>query len=844
LAAGAARAAAGELARLTAEEERAAAALAKAEAWLLAHGELSPLASQWERWKRELDRLTAAWYRLRELEGSRPACEARRAAGRAAEQQAREARDRSEASLAAARGALAAAEAEASAWPAGDLRAQRSRWDSRREGLREVATAAQEASETLAEERDARSAAEKASAARRAAEDQGRDALVRAVQVRVALGEADHALAQVRLALDLSSHRAELREGESCPLCGATSHPWTAEGSPVAELVFSQQGRVEALRAELTGLERLEAASRQKATAAAAALEAESARSTALSSRLAALQELWETGRRELPDLALPADVTDPSAGDRASAGLREAGERLRELQAAEERAEELARAVTREQKTLDTAREALERDEKACFRAAQETAAAEQALQELERRREVEAEACRGHLTEVAPAFDGWDGWRPSLEADPAAFARACGERVIAWNAHAAERDGSLERLAALRPGVEGARTLSAERSAQAEGKAEEEAEKARTLEALRAERSSLLGGRPTGQAEAELNAATRGAAEGREQARAVLERAQQALAATSASREAGEAALAGREAERETAARALVRALADAGLDVETLRARLTRDEAWVADLRSRLDTVAKAAEATRAVHRERLAQRQRHEETGRPDLSAEQAAEAAGAAEASAAGTEEERYRCRLALDQDDAERGRVEELIPRIEAQRRTADLWRGLCDLIGSADGKRFRVFAQSLTLDALLGHANEHLCDLAPRYRLERVPGHDLELQVVDQDMGDEVRAVASLSGGESFLVSMALALGLSSLSSRTAAVGSLFVDEGFGSLDPDTLEVALAALDSLQASGRKVGLISHVPGLAERIGARVQVVPLGGGRSRVEVLG
>jgi exonuclease SbcC len=104
--------------------------------------------------------------------------------------------------------------------------------------------------------------------------------------------------------------------------------------------------------------------------------------------------------------------------------------------------------------------------------------------------------------------------------------------------------------------------------------------------------------------------------------------------------------------------------------------------------------------------------------------------------------------------------------------------------------------------------------------------------------------MGDEVRGVASLSGGESFLVSMALALGLSSLSSRTAAVGSLFVDEGFGSLDPDTLEVALAALDSLQASGRKVGLISHVPGLAERIGARVQVVPLGGGRSRVEVLG
>jgi exonuclease SbcC len=111
-----------------------------------------------------------------------------------------------------------------------------------------------------------------------------------------------------------------------------------------------------------------------------------------------------------------------------------------------------------------------------------------------------------------------------------------------------------------------------------------------------------------------------------------------------------------------------------------------------------------------------------------------------------------------------------------------------------------------------------------------------------LDLQVVDQDMGDEMRGLSSLSGGESFLVSLALALGLASLSSETTQVETLFIDEGFGTLDPETLEVALATLDALQATGRQVGIISHVSGMAERIGAQVRVVKQGGGRSRLVV--
>ena len=110
----------------------------------------------------------------------------------------------------------------------------------------------------------------------------------------------------------------------------------------------------------------------------------------------------------------------------------------------------------------------------------------------------------------------------------------------------------------------------------------------------------------------------------------------------------------------------------------------------------------------------------------------------------------------------------------------------------------------------------------------------------DLALQVVDLDMGDEVRSVDSLSGGESFLVSLALALALSSLSSRQTQVESLFIDEGFGTLDPDSLDLALSSLDSLQAAGRQIGVISHVQTLVERIGVQIRVEALGGGESRV----
>ncbi|HEY5927812.1 MAG TPA: SbcC/MukB-like Walker B domain-containing protein, partial [Kofleriaceae bacterium] len=190
--------------------------------------------------------------------------------------------------------------------------------------------------------------------------------------------------------------------------------------------------------------------------------------------------------------------------------------------------------------------------------------------------------------------------------------------------------------------------------------------------------------------------------------------------------------------------------------------------------------------------------------------------------------------------LAADADA--RARRTAALAQLAAAEHDAEVDRVLGEVIGSHDGKLFRSFAQSLTLDGLLAVANSHLEELAPRYQLERVPKHDLELQVIDRDLGNEVRSVQSLSGGESFLVSLALALGLSSMSAHDVRVRTLLIDEGFGTLDPATLDSALAVLDALQATGRQVGVISHVPALVERVGAHVRVSPKGGGRSEVVV--
>lgn len=193
-------------------------------------------------------------------------------------------------------------------------------------------------------------------------------------------------------------------------------------------------------------------------------------------------------------------------------------------------------------------------------------------------------------------------------------------------------------------------------------------------------------------------------------------------------------------------------------------------------------------------------------------------------------------------RQQLKQDSDNRQHQLALMQQIEEAAREADDWGYLNALIGSSTGDKFRKFAQGLTLDNLVWLANQQLNRLHGRYLLQRKASDALELEVVDTWQADAVRDTRTLSGGESFLVSLALALALSDLVSHKTRIDSLFLDEGFGTLDSETLDTALDALDALNATGKTIGVISHVEAMKERIPVQIKVKKINGlGYSRLD---
>ncbi|MGI6657245.1 MAG: AAA family ATPase [Desulfobulbus sp.] len=188
----------------------------------------------------------------------------------------------------------------------------------------------------------------------------------------------------------------------------------------------------------------------------------------------------------------------------------------------------------------------------------------------------------------------------------------------------------------------------------------------------------------------------------------------------------------------------------------------------------------------------------------------------------------------------LRENSAAAERLRDRQAAIEAQRTACRRWNTLHELIGSADGKKYRNFAQGLTLEVVISHANNQLRKMTDRYLLIHDQTQPLELSVIDSYQAGEIRSARNLSGGESFLVSLALALGLSQMAGAHVRVDSLFLDEGFGALDDEALDTALDALAGLQRDGKLIGVISHVGALKERIAMQIQVTPQTGGRSRI----
>lgn len=279
---------------------------------------------------------------------------------------------------------------------------------------------------------------------------------------------------------------------------------------------------------------------------------------------------------------------------------------------------------------------------------------------------------------------------------------------------------------------------------------------------------------------------------------------------------------------------------------LSPEELPGLLSRSPEWIASEREQLAELSRRESICKATLIEREKKLKTHE-SDRFRISGEESeeylAKQAEEIKANAELLHKRNTEISVLLQTHQRNSEKVKQFTGELDLLGSISEKWSKLNELLGSQSGDKFKRIAQGYTLDILLSYANKHLHELSRRYELQRIPD-SLGLQITDLDMGGEIRSVHSLSGGESFLISLALALGLSSVSSNRMQVESLFIDEGFGSLDMDTLRIAMDALERLQTGGRKIGVISHVQEMTERIAVQVRVEKVSNGKSRVSTTG
>jgi exonuclease SbcC len=584
-----------------------------------------------------------------------------------------------------------------------------------------------------------------------------------------------------------------------------------------------------------------------------ATLELNGKRATAGAATLAGLAAQMDRERQLVPDHPMVVELSSGPAPGHAAAVASRLTELAAERDALSQREAEhrqAAKAQAAAAKRHEAALAAVAASEKTLSalqaRHAAAVSAREAARETLQRAggELANAQAALEPLFALLPA-----GARDAFERDAAAQIQVFNEDTQALRAldqqagEAAQRAATtiVERDGAIQEEITAREVLAKRR--------EEETAVRREHDTLRGERAGLLGGRAADAVERELRLALAQAGQRREVATAALNVAEKEGAAAAEAARAAETAVSEGAVRQEAARRALEEWLAafavrtSRSLDRAALRMLLARDENWFRAERAALDSLAAAVSTAEGVHQAGTHALADHAAV-RPTAEDESSV-MADLAQRQTARVEAERQHVAAAaeISADDRRRLECAALLEKLTAQQTRAEPWGKLNELIGSADGAKFRGIAQRRTLDLLLGFANAQLELLAARYRLERLP-ESLNLVVLDRDMADERRSVHSLSGGESFLVSLALALGLASLTSNRIRIESLFIDEGFGSLDSATLNTAMNALMQLEAQGRKVGVISHVTEMADAIPVQIRVVRGRAGAARLLVPG
>ena len=664
----------------------------------------------------------------------------------------------------------------------------------------------------LAEQRQLRTAEGKAVSAEHQAASQ-------ALDVTVQLLERQH----------LARLRAGLAHGDPCPVCGSPEHPGVATGQGAG-----------------TVLQALEAQDLKEIEAAQARVQALSNRLAELRAEVAALIEQQKNLRLQQQRLdaqhavtlealkALPRQdelLAVPAPGrqawlSQALARLRQQidndEEQLKALLAAQAQATGHLNQLRQAQQVADDSDRALQYHQEQLQREAQRYE------EELDGFAHVLPQTTLDHLRKApAQAFSQLESAlaeRLGLLEQQQAQALAQAQRQQQAQVAEAQLQGLAQQLDALHTDVQGLQQ--------------------RCLEA-RAVLAERLGAHTSADAwQAQLEQAVAAARQAHAQANEALQQARSAAQAAQAKRQALADQQAGAQAELADLAPALLSwREAHPGLDDHALQRLLAIPAQAVETLRGRVREAQAAQEQGAVLLRERQQQWQvHHDQVANSGLGAEALAEAVLAATADCELHEHACAEARAAQLEDDRRRQAREALAAQLAQAQAEHHRWARLSALIGSAEGDRLRKIAQAYNLDLLIRHANAQLLQLVRRYRLKR-GGSALGLLVVDTEMGDEVRSVHSLSGGETFLVSLALALGLASMASSNLRIESLFIDEGFGSLDPESLQLAMDALDNLQAQGRKVAVISHVQEMHERIPVQIQVRRQGNGLSEVIVV-
>jgi len=830
-----------------------------AASWLSAHARLEPMAVQWPRW----DKLLTQAGQL--VAADAAAATALAAASRQAQDAAQaeqaaalalaDATGRLDAQDSARREAMAALEAidpQALDQERQALEARRERLGAAEKAWTALVTTRQELQDTSRE-------LDRVDTARAGAARLLEEARAAAPALLGAMQQAEKSLsaAELACAANVEELRATLEDDTPCPVCGAHEHP------------YRDDGRQDVLRTMLANLRQEVTQCRTLVRDNEAAQAAQAATLGAMSEGLAALQR-ERAGLARLVEELEAEWKAEPLAGEappdlERAAWFLEARDGLRgALAALEARGAALRRAA----QARDAAQATYDRHQAEHARLRQALDAAREAgarLQSELRARTVQQEAAAAQLAAVLAELDPLlsdaigDAWQDAWRRATDAWRGARAVEAAQWLEQTALHSRSAATVATLEAEVAGLQERIAQADRHGAGVAAEFKRIDEELAIRRAERAALWQGRPVAEVEQALVSALSSARNALDARQATInETTQREASARTALAQLGEqiAALDGAGAR---AAAALTDWLEDyrrrseeagSGLDPVDNPAELGRllavGSSWLAQERAALGALESQAASAATVLAERRAQRLLHAED-RPEsgLSAEAVAAAVAALTDERRAAHDLATELRMRAAQDDSRRAQAQAVMAEIERQQAEERRWGKLSELIGSHDGKRFRNYAQQFTLDVLLGYANAHLAQLARRYRLERVSNGgapSLALMVRDQDMGGEVRSVNSLSGGESFLVSLALALGLASLSSNRVRVESLFIDEGFGSLDSETLGVAMDALDALQSMGRKVGVISHVQEMTERIATKVLVRPGGGGSSSVVV--